>query len=318
MKVKLLFTLFCLTFCFVTNAQKKKSTKKAPSAKIAKIDSTELLNKNQLKAGISQAKDILEASLNPKDQTANQNGEKRFYDSYKLFLRAGDELFLEHSSANFRVMLSLKTPAKDKQELSYDSQPFQGNSFNKFHYVAPATGTYTLLATSTDAGQLGKYRIEKTITTANAIEANLDQAFAKQFKALVAARKDNFKSITGEKLKTDKKEVKKDKTAGVERFKTSFELVAGKPAQIIQENAGQASNFKTVLLETENEEEAKTYFEQLKKQIQVLSRNWTEQSNTDVAYSSSSDTDFVTLKVNTIPPAKKKQKPLFQVEFVYN
>jgi hypothetical protein len=177
MKVKLLFILFGLTFCFVTNAQKKKSTKKAPSTKVAKIDSTELLNKNQLKAGISQAKDILEASLTPKDQTANQNGEKRFYDAYKLFLRAGDELFLEHSSANFRVMLSLKTPAKDKQELSYDSQPFQGNSFNKFHYVAPATGTYTLLATSTDAGQLGKYRIEKTITTANAIEANLDQTF---------------------------------------------------------------------------------------------------------------------------------------------
>ncbi|MEA5429090.1 hypothetical protein [Arcicella lustrica] len=318
MKTKLLFILLPLTFCFNTFAQKKKPAKKTPAVKVSKIDSTELLNKNPLKAGVQQAKDFVEASLSPKDLTANQNGEKRYYDSYKLLLHAGEELFLEHSSANFRVMLSLKTPAKDKQELSYDSQPFKGNSINKFHYVAPVTGTYTLLATSMDAGQLGKYKIAKTITTASAIESGLDQTFANQFKALEKSKKENFKNITGEKIKKDKKEEKKDKTAGLESFKTNLELVSGKNALIFKDNNGQTANYKSVLFESESEEEVKANFEQLKKQLQVLTRNWTEQSNTDTNYSSSTDTDFITLKINSIPPVKKKQKPLFQLEFVYN
>lgn len=318
MKTKLLFFFISLTFCFTTLAQKKKPAKKAPPVKVSKIDSTELLNKNPLKVGAQQANDVVEASLTGKDLSANQNGEKRFYDSYKLLLHAGEELFLEHSSSNFRVMLSLKTPAKDKQELSYDSQPFNGNSINKFHYVVPVTGTYTLLATSMDAGQTGKYKITKTITTPSVIEAGLDQSFANQFKALEKSKKVNFKNITGDKIKKDKKEEKKDKSAGLESFKTSFELVAGKSAFIFQDNGGQTANYKSILLESENEADARAYFETLKKQLQVLTRNWTEQANTDANYSSSTDADFITLKINTIPPVKKKQKQLYQVEFVYN
>ncbi|MES2518883.1 MAG: hypothetical protein V4585_12290 [Bacteroidota bacterium] len=311
MKVKLLI-LMCVLLGFTTHAQKKKPAKKTPQTKIVKVDSTELLNLNQLKNGLQQVQDQIEASLTGKDLSSSQNGEKRFYDSYKLFLHAGEELTLEHSSDNFRVMLGLKTPTKDKQEMSYDTKTFNGSSYNKFFYVAPATGTYTLLATSMDANQTGKYRIQKLIATPNAAEAQLDPAFTKQFKTLMMSKQDNFKSITGEKIKKDKK----DKTVGQERFKTSFELVAGKSGLILQDNGGQTSNYKTFIFESENEDEAKQYFEKIKKQLQVLARSWTEQSNTDNLYSASTDKDIITL--NIASEERKKKKIFYMVGFVYN
>jgi hypothetical protein len=126
--------------CFATHAQKKKTNKKTSQKKIVVVDSTEILNRNQLNGGIQQVRDQVEASLTEKDKSSSQNGEKRFYDTYKLFLRAGEELTLEHSSDNFRVMLGFKTPM-NKQENSYDSKPFAGASYNKFFYVVPITGT---------------------------------------------------------------------------------------------------------------------------------------------------------------------------------
>ena len=125
MKIKLL-ALLCVLLSFATHAQKKKTTKKTPTTKTVAIDSTELLNRNQLTAGIPQVQDIIEAMLTGKDKTASQKNEKRFYDSYKIFLHQGDELTLEHSSDSFRVMLALKTPSKDKEEFSYDSKPYSG------------------------------------------------------------------------------------------------------------------------------------------------------------------------------------------------
>ncbi len=311
MKVKLLVVV-CVLLSFVSHAQKKKPSKKTPPAKVVKVDSTELLNQNQLKAGLQQVQDQLEASLTGKDMSSSQNGEKRFYDSYKLFLHAGEELTLEHSSDNFRVMLGLKTPNKDKQEMSYDSKAFSGNSYNKFFYIAPVTGTYTLLATSMDANQTGKYRIQKTIATPNAAEAQLDPVFTKQFKALMAAKQDNFKSITGEKIKKDKK----DKAVEQERFKTTFELVAGKSGLIMKDNGGQTANYKTIIFESENEEEAKQYFEKIKKQLQVLARSWTEQSNDDKTYSASTEKDIINLNITT--EERKKKKVFHLVNFVWN
>ena len=310
MKLKLLILLsVCLSFA--TQAQKKKTAKKIPQTKNVAIDSTELLNKNQLNSGMQQAQDQIEASLTGKDKFSSQNSEKRFYDTYKLFLHAGEELTLEHSSDNFRVMLGLKTPT-NKQENSYDSKPFSGTSYNKFFYVVPATGTYTLLATSMDAGQLGKYKIQKIITVPSAVEAQIDPQFSKQFKALTSSKTDNFKNITGEKIKKDKK----DKSVGQERFKTSFELVAGKSAMILQDNNGATSNYKTMIFETENEAEAKQYFEKMKKQLQVLARSWTEQSSTDNNYSASTDKDIITLSISS--EERKKKKVFYMVNFVYN
>ncbi len=310
MKLKLL-TLICFMQCFATYSQKKKTTKKTSPTKIVAVDSTELLNRNQLSGGILQAQDQIEASLTGKDKFSSQNSEKRFYDTYKLFLHAGEELTLEHYSDNFRVMLALKTP-NNKEEMSYDSKPFSGTSYNKFFYVVPITGTYTLLATSMDAGQSGKYRIQKSIAAPNAVEAQIDPVFSNQFKALKNARTDNFKVITGEKIKKDKK----DKSVGQERFKTSFELIAGKSAMILQDNGGATSNYKTTILETENEAEAKQYFEKMKKQLQVLARSWTEQSNTDNNYSASTDKDIITLSISS--EERKKKKVFYIVNFVYN
>ena len=312
MKTKLL-ALLCVLLCFATHAQKKKTTKKTPTTKSVAVDSTELLNRNQLTPGVPQVQDAIEASLTGKDKTASQNNEKRFYDSYKIFLHQGEELTLEHSSDNFRVMLALKTPSKDKQEVSYDSKPYSGFSTNKFFIVAPATGTYTLLATSMDAGQTGKYKIQKTIATPNAVEAQIDPNFTKQFKLLTTLRTDNFKGITGEKIKKDKK----DKSVGVEKFKSSFELVTGRSSMIIQENGGTSANFKSVLFESESEDDAKAYFEKIKKQLQVLVRSWAEQTNTDNNYSASTDKDIITLSISNTEAVKKK-KAVYSVNFVYN
>lgn len=310
MKVKLL-TLLCLVLSFATYAQKKKPSKKTSKTKIIVVDSTEILNRNQLNSGMQQAQDQVEASLTGKDKFSSQNGEKRYYDTYKLLLHAGEELTLEHSSDNFRVMLGLKTPA-NKQENSYDSKPYSGTSYNKFFYVAPTTGTYTLLATSMDAGQAGKYKIQKTITLPNAVEAQVDPQFSKQFRALTTSKTENFKSITGEKIKKDKK----DKSVGQERFKTSFELVTGKSGIILQDNGGSTSNYKATIFESENEEEAKQYFEKTKKQLQVLVRSWTEQNNTDNNYSASTDKDLITLSIAS--EERKKKKVFYLVNFIYN
>ncbi len=312
MKTKIL-ALLCVLLSFATYAQKKKTTKKTPTTKTVVVDSTELLNRNQLTAGVPQVQDIIEATLTGKDKTASQNNEKRFYDSYKIFLHQGEELTLEHSSDNFRVMMALKTPNKDKQEFSYDSKPYSGFSTNKFFMVAPATGTYTLLATSMDAGQVGKYKIQKTIAAPNAVEAQVDPNLAKQFKMLTTLRVDNFKGITGEKIKKDKK----DKSVGQEKFKSSFELVSGRGSMIIQENGGTASNYKSVLFESESEDEAKAFFEKIKKQLQVLARSWAEQTNTDNNYSTSTDKDIITLSISNTEAVKKK-KAVYSVNFVYN
>jgi hypothetical protein len=310
MKVKLLL-LLCLMLSFSTHAQKKKTNKKTSQTKNVAIDSTEILNRNQLNNGMQQAQDQVEASLNSKDKSSSQNGEKRFYDTYKLFLHAGEELTLEHSSDNFRVMLGFKTPS-NKQENSYDSKPYSGASYNKFFYIVPTTGTYTLLATSMDAGQSGKYKIQKTITVPNVVEAKIDPQFATQFKALIASKTENFKNITGEKIKKDKK----DKSVGQERFKTNFELVTGKLGMILQDNGGTTSNYKSTIFESESEEEAKQYFEKTKKQLQVLVRSWTEQSNTDNNYSASTDKDLITLSISS--EERKKKKMVYLVNFVYN
>jgi hypothetical protein len=310
MKVKLL-SLLCLMLSFSTHAQKKKTNRKVPQTKAVVIDSTEILNRNQLNNGTQQAQDQIEATLTGKDKFSSQNGEKRFYDTYKLFLHAGEELTLEHSSDNFRVMFGLKTPA-NKQENSYDSKPFSGSSYNKYFYIAPVTGTYTLLATSMDAGQSGKYKIQKTIVVPNLVEAQVDPIFAQQFKNLTASKVENFKNITGEKIKKDKK----DKSVGQERFKTTFELITGKSGMILQDNGGTTSNYKSIIFESETEEDAKVYFEKTKKQLQVLVRSWTEQSNTDNNYSASTDKDLITLSISS--EERKKKKMVYLVNFVYN
>ena len=312
MKTKLL-ALLCVLLSFATHAQKKKTTKKTPTTKSVAVDSSEFLNRNQLTTGTTQVQDEIEATLTGKDKTASQNGEKRFYDSYKIFLHQGEELTLEHSSDNFRVMLALKTPSKDKEEFSYDSKKFSGFSNNKFFIVAPATGNYTLLATSMDAGQTGKYKIKKIIAAPNAVEAQIDPNFAKQFKNLTALKSENFKSITGDKIRKDKK----DKSVGVEKFRTSFELVTGRGAMIMQENGGTVSNYKSVLFESESEEEVKAFFDKIKKQLQVLARSWAEQTNTDNNYSASTDKDIITMSISSTEAVKKK-KTVYSVNFMYN
>jgi siroheme synthase (precorrin-2 oxidase/ferrochelatase) len=163
-----------------------------------------------------------------------------------------------------------------------------------------------------DGGKSGKYKIQKTIDFPNAVEAQVDPQLSKQFKALTASKAENFKNITGEKIKKDKK----DKSVGQERFKTNFELITGKAGTILQDNGGTTSNYKSIIFESENEDEAKQYFEKTKKQLQVLVRSWTEQSNTDNNFSASTDKDLITLSISS--EERKKKKVFYLVNFIYN
>lgn len=315
---KVLFLSGLILLSLTTFAQKKKPTKKAVPSKTISVDSTELLNKNQIKNTIQQVEDYVEASLSTKDLSSNQDGLKRYYDSYKITLHAGEEMTIEHSSANFRVMLGLKSPNKQqKTEFSYDSNPFTGNSYNKFHFKAPTTGTYTLLATSMDAGQLGKYSIKKTIYTTSAIESQVDPELTQNFKNLLASKKNNFKDILGEKQKKDKKDKAVDKAAGQERYNAKAEIIKGKPAIIIVDNGGQTANYKSVVFESESEDDTKAYFSTLKKQLQVLTRSWLEQPATDQYFSASTDQDILTINISSVEDKKKKKK-LWQLVFTLN
>ncbi|MFC0183183.1 hypothetical protein SAMN04515674_105157 [Pseudarcicella hirudinis] len=311
---KVFFSFILITLSFSVLAQKKNSGKKPAGKKAIAIDSSLALDRTLLKNGILQARDEVNGTLTAKDKVASQNGQKTYYDSYSINLKAGEELFIEHFSNSFRVMLGFKKPdPKETTEFSYDSNPFSGASFNKFHYVAPKSGVYTLLATSMDAQQTGTYRLVKTITTPKAIEASLDPEFASKFKALTDLKKNNFKDIYGDKIKKDKK----DKAVGIERYLAKFELISGKNAQIVVDNGGQTANFKTTLFESENQEDVQNYFEKIKKQLQVLTRNWVEQPAAVNSFSASTDKDFITLNISTIEPSKKK-KQSWQVGFIYN
>ena len=313
MKKCLIISILAL-LSFQITAQKKKPSKSTKKSTVVAIDSTELLNRNQIKNGLQQVQDLVEANLTGKDLTATQNGLKTYYDSYKILLHAGEELDIEHSSNSFRVMLALKKPVKTEQtEFSYDSKPFSGNSFNKFHFVAPSTGIYTLLATSMDAQKTGKYVIKKTISTSKALEADLDPVFSQKFKEISNYKKSNFKDILGEKVKKDKK----DKIIGQDKYTSKFELVAGKPGQIMLENGGQIANFKSIIFESATENEAQAYFDKIKKQLQVLTRSWVEQPSTDKTFSASTDQDIVSLNMSALED-KKKKKTLWQVNFIYN
>ncbi len=315
---KVLFISSLLLLSVTTFAQKKKTPKKGNSKATVAIDSTNLLNLNPLKANQTQAEDYIVASLLPKDLFSNKNGQKQYYDSYKISLKAGEEMILEHQSNDFRVMLGLKSPNKSvNTEFSYDANPFGGNSFNKFHFTAPSTGTYTLLATSMDAGQTGKYSIRKTIYAPNALDSKVDASLSKNFKALLNAKKNKFKEITGEKIKVARKDKALDKATGQDKYNAKAELISGKAGIIILENEGQSASYKSVLIESENEEEVKAQFQQLVKQFQILTRNWLEQPSTELSYSASTDQDMVSLSISSTEDKKKKKK-LYQLNFSLN
>ncbi|NBB26680.1 hypothetical protein [Cellulophaga sp. BC115SP] len=315
---KVLFIGGILLLSITTFAQKKKAPKKGNSKTTVAVDSTNLLNVNPLKPNQSQSEDYVTASLISKDLSSNKNGQKQYYDSYKITLHAGEEMIIEHQSSDFRVMLGLKSPSKSvNTEFSYDANPFSGNSFNKFHFTAPTTGTYTLLATSMDAGQVGRYSIRKTIYAPNALESKVDATLSKNFKALLASKKGKFKDILGEKIKVARKEKAMDKATGQDKYNTKAELLSGKAGIIVLENEGQSVSYKSVLLESENEEDVKNQFQQLVKQFQILTRSWLEQPSTELSYSASTDQDMVSLNISSTEDKKKKKK-LYQLNFSLN
>jgi hypothetical protein len=316
-KLLLLSAFLCLGVAQVDAQKKAKKPKKGTTTIIATNDPVESLNHKMIFGDVQRVQEEVEATLQESDRTQkNPEGQIRHYDTYKIYMHTGEELFLEHTSNEFRVMLALKKPESTTQtDFSYDSQNFTGSSRNKFYFVAPTTGVYTLLATSMDSEKSGAYKIVKTLYAPGAVEAELEPEFAKQFRNLLGHKKKAFKEITGEKIKKDKN----DKTNGLERFNSNFELVTGKTGTVVLENSGQTANFKSVLLETDNPEEAKTFFEKMKKQLQILTRAWSEQLPSENIFSASTEKEIVSLNlVNEEFKKKKEVKQIYKVQFTCN
>jgi hypothetical protein len=196
-KLLLLSAFLCLGVAQVDAQKKAKKPKKGTTTIIATNDPVESLNHKMIFGDVQRVQEEVEATLQESDRTQkNPEGQIRHYDTYKIYMHTGEELFLEHTSNEFRVMLALKKPESTTQtDFSYDSQNFTGSSRNKFYFVAPTTGVYTLLATSMDSEKSGAYKIVKTLYAPGAVEAELEPEFAKQFRNLLGHKKKAFKDL---------------------------------------------------------------------------------------------------------------------------
>ena len=98
MMKKLLLLSACLCFGIAqVDAQKKsKKQKKGPTTIIATNDPVESLNHKMIFGDVQRVQEEVEATLQESDRTQkNPEGQIRHYDTYKIFMHAGEELFLE-------------------------------------------------------------------------------------------------------------------------------------------------------------------------------------------------------------------------------
>jgi hypothetical protein len=162
------------------------------------LDSTERLNIHKTSSTVKEAIDEVQAVIGTNDRSnTNAQGEKRYYDTFKIFLNADDEATFIHQSKSFRVMFSISSPDR-KTDFTYDAQQFEGISNNTFFYKPKSTGIYTLFASSADPEQIGIYTLKKTIQKAK--KENLNDSFALSIKELLDLRKNKYQGMMGEKL----------------------------------------------------------------------------------------------------------------------
>ncbi|MFC0184153.1 hypothetical protein SAMN04515674_102310 [Pseudarcicella hirudinis] len=266
---------------------------------LSSADSTERLNLHKINPNTSTAIDEVTAFLSQNDRsTVNQQGEKRFYDTFRIFLNKGEEVAIEHKSSDFRVMLSLVSPLK-KTEFSYDQAVFAGNSKNTFYYIAPVTGIYTLFSTSADPAKSGRYSLKKTITRAEAQPGESSNPLADKLNRLIYHRKNKFSDVIKEKLKEEIE-------TGEQRiyFQSSFELIDGKQGTVIVENGGSAFIYKSNLLEATTKSEAESFHKELSSKLRsyAQSKNW-EIENTSAeipSFYAASETESISLDLREV------------------
>lgn len=265
-------------------------------------DSTERLNIHKTSVKIKEATDEVNAILAINDRfNTNVQGEKRYYDTFKIFLNADDELTLIYQSDNFRVMFSFIGPDK-KTEFSYDLQEFEGKSSTTFFYKPRMAGVYTLFTTSAEPNKTGTYSIKKTIQKIQ----NEKDSFGQSVKNLLDLRKNKYQGQTGSKISEHE---------GKYVFESKFSFVEGKKGEIILEDGGKVYTYQSTLFESDNQADAQKYFNDLSQKLNAYAktRDWFSEPLTSETKSMyiSSETDMITLKLNN-----KAGK--YQVSFICN
>jgi hypothetical protein len=257
------------------------------------LDSTERLNLHKTSSMVKEAIDEVQAVIGTNDRSnTNAQGEKRYYDTFKIFLNADDEVTFVHQSKNFRVMFSISSPDR-KTDFTYDSQQFEGTSSNTFFYNPKSTGIYTLFASSADPEKTGGYTIKKTIRKAKKEDSN--DPFALSIKGLLDLRRNKYQSMMGEKLSENE---------GRYVFDSKFFFVPNKKGEIIIEDGGKVYTYQSILFEGTTEAQAQQYFNELanKMNLYAKAKDWFAEPLDDKTKSFyiSSETDMITLKLNNL------------------
>lgn len=293
-------------------AQKAKPKKPAPKKKgsvtVKTVATQTALDAHPLQPGQPYAYDVVNGSLAKTDAEEPVGTKKRYFDVYTLSLKEGEELRLEAASDRYRVAIQLKTP--DNQTIARtDTAEFPGFSIQKLLYEVPATGTYTLRISTTDAGPTGDYLIRKYLVPSALQLPAADADFCGRVHFLLAQHQDHFRKLKGKKGKTDKK-------AGItEHYETPFAFLPGKPSEIIFETEQQKTKYLSILGEFPTKELALKAHAEYVAQLKKCLEGWqTDELSGEKfqEFSVSSYTDFVTLTVKEV--GKKKFHLVFGMD----
>ena len=269
-------------------------------------DSTERLNLHKTSAVIKEATDEVNAILATNDRSnTNAQGEKRYYDTFKIFLNADDELTIVHQSNNFRVMFSFISPDK-KTNFSYDLQEFEEKSSNTYFFKPVMAGVYTIFASSADPDKTGRYSIKKTIKRTIQKISNEKDSFAQSLKNLLDLRKNKYQGQTGNKISEHE---------GKYIYEAKFSFIEGKKGEIILEDGGKVYTYQSTIFEADNQADTQKYFNDLAQKLNnyAKTKDWFSEPLTPETKTMyiSSESDIITLKLT-------KNSGKFQVLFICN
>ena len=97
--------------------------------------------------------DFVTGTIEAPDKTLEEN---HFYDEYKLTINEGEKVTVALISPDFDTLLQITMP--DGEILSNDD--FEGQiGLSKFDFDAKETGSYKILVTSSEIGEVGEYRL---------------------------------------------------------------------------------------------------------------------------------------------------------------
>lgn len=272
---------------------------------IAPGDSTQSLNLHKTSATLNTASDKVTSTLSVNDRSnTNKDGEKRYYDTFKVFLNVNDEVTFKQESSKFRTVLSFVNLEK-KTQFSFDNQEFSGKSTTSLIYHATTAGVYTLFASSADPEQLGSYTITKTIK--KVIPEKLNEPFLASCLKVLDYRKNKYQSILGEKV---------NEKEGVHTYLSSFKLTDNSTDEITFENGGSIYNYNSILAKDLSEAEAQKLFLEIASKLNnyALSKDWLRDPTPtakSTLFAISSEQDMITVYL-------KQSKDKYTIKLVFN